>query len=98
MFRRTTKTSLRKVGVFFTSEIRRGSISAKFAAELRKEVANDFGGGQTDSLDYYFEKFMRHQVTKDLSKHTIKYYNERYSIYRKWRVDNDEDLTLDVIN
>ncbi|HCT0460578.1 TPA: hypothetical protein LQO36_002300, partial [Staphylococcus pseudintermedius] len=36
------------------SEIRRGSISAKFAAELRKEVANDFGGGQTDSLDYYF--------------------------------------------
>ncbi|WP_180292617.1 hypothetical protein [Staphylococcus pseudintermedius] len=35
------------------SEIRRGSISAKFAAELRKEVANDFGGGQTDSLDYY---------------------------------------------
>ncbi|HAR6518458.1 TPA: hypothetical protein I1849_002325 [Staphylococcus pseudintermedius] len=80
------------------SEIRRGSISAKFAAELRKEVANDFGGGQTDSLDYYFEKFMRHQVTKYLSKHTIKYYNERYSIYRKWRVDNDEDLTLDVIN
>ncbi|UXS30117.1 hypothetical protein MUA33_04865 [Staphylococcus delphini] len=79
------------------SEIRRGSISAKFAAELRKEVANDFGGGQTDSLDYYFEKFMQHQATKDLSKHTIKYYNERYSIYRKWLVDNYEDLTLDAL-